>query len=1512
MSASNSTTVGSIEVRDNGSVTIVQTVTIARETIKDRKLIPTCPYRGLHQFTDLDREKFFGRYLLLQELAALYQKVPLIMLAGASGSGKSSAIRAGLMPALKESLGSEFQWCRMTPGTDPIRELANALEASMKGDYLTVEAGHDHFPATFGSSPDDFAATLSAACPHDRQWLLFVDQFEEIFTRCDEQRRSQFLDGLERLAEQPRPIRVILAMRADFMGHFGPYPKMARLVQRGLCLATDMQRCELREAIEQPAAQHGVVFEDGLVEQIIADFAGKAGALPLMQYTLKLLWEADCPGQDRTLNRATYAQINGAEGALQKHADLLYENSGSAQNELPSERQNAIRRVLLSLVDVSGDGGEGRPVSCRAPLDAYQDPLEQCVIRELVDKNLLITNQEDIKERMFDRASTVEVAHEALFSAWPRLADWIRESRHVLRLRKQLRSDAELWNRTKKDHDLLLGTRLEKLKEHWDNGALNRVERPLSAAEQEFLRASMVLHEEQELRSQRLAEAEAAAREQKLLNEQRELDQYVETGRRFLVEKNDPTAAVLWLHRAYERGSRHPMLPYLLADAMRPVDAIQAVLVGHEGRILSAKFSPGGRRIVTASEDTTARIFDAETGELIVNLTGHNNTVSAAEFSPDGRRVVTASRDGSVRIWDSRDGRHCQILHHGDSPAQCVSSSSDGTKIIAGFDNGCTVVWDAQAGDVLAMLDQPDQSIKGALFSPDGQFIAVSAARSTTESQNCLIIVNIATNTTRTFPLADEPVALDFEPTGHCILVATSAQVLCFLNYQTGILKPQKIPLILPEHHSIVSAEYSADGSKIIVGTSKSSMFLFETKTNDLCFEFRGKGNDNWHAHMSPALRGTVICGRICAWHVRTHSALSDTSDGFKSTSASSRFELSFNNDASMVLSSTSEGLVTIWNAEAHSVLDRAERSQGILCAGFTATDGQVMLVTKYGTIQYWYPASKEVSEYCKLAHSLVCAKLSASAQYLVTSDSADTIRVYDLSVRRVIFRIRGTNRNSGDKTLFTISANGNRLAISVEQGVKLFDISSKREICTIKKYAARKLYWMELSPDGKFLAMPDSDETLCLFNVDERCFMAQVKSVTGVVFFANLRSGIWFCPRSARILTWLWGDKPTIRELESNEPIRVLDVKRGIRGATFSSDGSKLAIVDDSSVLNVFDISSETRGPGDLKVALKSYVPHQFEGRDIEERCELFVWNDRRLLKPLPPVREPPIRWFERRDRFRAGLHAVKHRHLVVARRRFVEARADLTAMQDLLGLSELAFAEAVTRLRPNADARSIARHLRACVAQVMGHAATTKAQFVLLRDLARLAQDDLYTPRVALWLNEQALQLFPDHSEARAALLENRLSVGAFEDVLKDVERTLALQESGSWSRVILSVYGWAAAVLTGDAEGAQSWEGRAMSEWKQQTDGTKAAWKFSGLRYSLNHLEPPPAALRKVQAVLAHLTWNPKNADSTKELTKLLAAKPKRSAKPRQAGGMTPKKVPKRTPNEDAAVGADLPAD
>lgn len=482
-------TFGDISMGDGNIITITQTIQISTSAIQTRPLNSTSPYKRLKRFEPRDKDLFFGRDQLIASLIKAISQSNLLLLLGASGSGKSSVVRAGLIPQLSELIGTNFCDFTLTPDKNPF----DSLRASLiyKG-YKQEEAEI----ALTGNS-DTITKVVQYLKEDKAQWLLFIDQFEEIFTLCqDTEKRNNFIESIVKIAKsQNSSVKIVMAMRADFLDKFSPYPDLWRIAGNNIQLMTDLQS-ELRLVVEQPAAKHGVVFEQGLVEEIIKDVQGQAGYLPLLQYTLDLLWQSD-DLTDRTLNVKTYRKLGGVRGALQKHVNEIYDN------KLSQEEQKEAKQIFLRLVDIISSIEDvnlaGRTVSRRAYLSNFADTsLVKNTLKKLIDNNLLVSNRE-VSNRA--KQPTVEIVHEALINSWQKLKSWIEESKEVIIINNRLSDDAQRWKnllekeQIKAEAELWSGTKLEQVLEIKKEKLFELTLGGLSEDEEKFITASVELRD---------------------------------------------------------------------------------------------------------------------------------------------------------------------------------------------------------------------------------------------------------------------------------------------------------------------------------------------------------------------------------------------------------------------------------------------------------------------------------------------------------------------------------------------------------------------------------------------------------------------------------------------------------------------------------------------------------------------------------------------------------------------------------------------------------------------------------------------------------------------------------------------------------------------------------------------------------------------------------------------------------------------------------------------------------
>jgi DNA-binding SARP family transcriptional activator/WD40 repeat protein len=591
-----------------------------------------CPFKGLASFDVADAKYFFGRERLIAELVARAVGTPLLGVVGPSGSGKSSVVRAGLLPALAGGVlpgSDDWPQVLIRPGEHPLLELRGAM------------------------------TDLSV----DERIVLAVDQFEEVFTACrDEQERTAFIDALVFVAERRSGGVVVLAVRADFYGRCATHRALSGLLGAGHVLVGPMDRDELRRAIELPAARAGLDVEPELVDALIADVDDEPGALPLLSAALLELWQRR---DGRRLRHAAYEHTGGVRGAVARLAEQAF-------GELEPEQQRITRSVLLRL---AGEGPGGTVVRRRIPLaelEGHGDEDLARVLAVLADRRLLTVS-----------ATTVEVAHEALLREWPRLRGWLEEDTQGRAIHRHLANAARAWNDGERDPgDVYRGARLAAALEWRDDH-----EHDLNAVERDFLDAGRQIAGRAQRRL-RLVLAGVAAllivavlggvialHQRATARAQARAAQAQRLGIQALTE-GDLARSLLLARQGLTLDDSLATRNNLLAALLRAPAAV-GVMSGDGNPLGAIAVAPDRRTIATGGDGGNVVFLAAASGRRIGKpYRGRAAIIHALAFSPDGHRLAVAGldRDSGNAFLDVLDaGTHERVRTLFVDPAQSAT-----------------------------------------------------------------------------------------------------------------------------------------------------------------------------------------------------------------------------------------------------------------------------------------------------------------------------------------------------------------------------------------------------------------------------------------------------------------------------------------------------------------------------------------------------------------------------------------------------------------------------------------------------------------------------------------------------------------------------------------------------------------------------------------------------------------------------------------------------------------------
>ena len=640
----------SVEADLAGSVVDLQLVREQARLFASRsEQVAEAPYKGLATFDVSDAEWFFGRERLVADLVARLAGASLLGVVGPSGSGKSSAVRAGLVPGLRAGVlpGSE-RWCTliMRPGDHPLRELDRTLWAGLPEAVRAKLQGSD-------TPLRDLPGVLS----EDERLVLVIDQAEEVFTACrDDSEREGFLGAVAEAASDERgSVIAVLALRADFYGRFAEVPALAELLGTNHVLVGPPTPDEYRRAIEQPALRAGARVEPALADELVAEVVGEPGALPLLSTALLELWERR---EGRTISRHAALETGGVRGAVARLAEDAY---GSF-----TEEQQAITRAVLLRLAAVDEADEA--VRRRVPLsefDVERNPEVAHVVEVLTARRLLTVSD-----------GTVEVAHEALLREWPRFQQWIDEDRTGRRLHAHLATTAREWAARGQDTaELYRGARLSAALDWTTEHTLE-----LNELEREFVNASRVENErelvEQRLRNRRLrlllagvgvllafavAAGILALAQRASAKRQARVALARELGAEAVSEPRIDRAMLL-AREAVNLDDSRRTAGTLLATLLRSPAAIGTFSSAITDRPQTVTLSPDGKTLAVVENTSFTRFYDTRTRrERHAPLP---DTVHVAPFYSRDGKLVVLMRQPSPNQPPGLEVRHGRTLGH--------------------------------------------------------------------------------------------------------------------------------------------------------------------------------------------------------------------------------------------------------------------------------------------------------------------------------------------------------------------------------------------------------------------------------------------------------------------------------------------------------------------------------------------------------------------------------------------------------------------------------------------------------------------------------------------------------------------------------------------------------------------------------------------------------------------------------------------------------------------------------
>jgi WD40 repeat protein len=1238
----------------------------------------TSPFRGLRVFEFEHADIFHGRTRVIAKMLERLEQqaaagTAFILVYGMSGSGKSSLVRAGLLPAITKRETPEGPECwrrcvfRPSQAGTPLLALVRALlsktalpqleHAITERDLLNdlreaPQRAIEAIQEALGRSVKEEQHNHGLVNPLRPRLVVVVDQLEELLTTesIDNTARAAFVGALAALARSGC-VWVVATIRSDFFHRCSEIPELSDLKDGlGSYELLPPSSAEIGQIIRNPARTAGLRFEEdreqGRLEDVLQQAASRDPAsLPLLEFMLDALYEA---GKDRrALTFAAYHALGGLEGAIAHRAD-------DVTGALPQDIQEALPAVLRALTTIRlRDLSIAALPSPRTELAAT--PIRVALVDALIQARLLVSDEGP------DGNSVIRLAHEALLSHWPRAREIVAANREFLEARARVQAEAQRWLAKDRNQDFLLppGKRLAEAEdllvarrgeleghivEYIDTSAAaqrareeadrraererqeaqeaakrERVEREAEAArrlahrtriaaivtvvlailagigavagflgQQEAKQQAAVAQQNAE--QARNAEEQAIALRDEALRGQ---SLYLADLSRRATTADYTTSGMLLALEALPRDMGNPDRPYMIEAEAALYEALSAnrehsVLAGHGVPVLQAAFSPDGSRIVTASADKTARVWDAATGKALAVLRGHDDLVSSAEFSPDGKYIVTASRDQTARLWDAADGTEIATMRGHKGHVRRARFSPSGDTIVTASNDHTAILWETPTGEMINVLRGHSDRVRAVAFSPDSRHIVTGSLDLTVRLWDAATGEETAVLSGHQFLIR----AVAFGPKSERVVTASLDGTARLWDTADGSL----IGVLRGHDERLEDVAFSPDGKSVVTASEDQTARMWDATTGAGLTVLRGHDGTVESVAFSTDSRWIVTgssdrTARL--WDPNTGeeiAVLRGHNGAVQHVAVSS--------DNRLITTASHDGTARVWLADRRSnaTVLRGHRRQ-VSRTMFSPDGGRVVTASHDGTARIWDAASGAEIKVLQSSEPIVWeAMFSPNGRRVITVSSnrrneTNRVRVWDTQsgTEIAVLGIEGprpqkTTVEENDRSFSGISAFGgairasaigpdhNRVAVAENDNtVYVWDAAAQAKVSVLRGHE-RAVTSISLSLDGGRAVTASKDHTARLWNVESGSEIAVLIHTAPVLHAAFSADGNRVITNSeaGEVRIWNASDGAEITSLKGLIGSR-------IRHVAISSDGSRVITTAGDNMARVWDAALGT-----------------------------------------------------------------------------------------------------------------------------------------------------------------------------------------------------------------------------------------------------------------------------------------------------------------------------------------------
>src|SRR5579859_6902714 len=1177
------------------------------------------PYKGLLYFDEADAELFFGREALVDKLLGRVTALPgaavrFLAVVGASGSGKSSVVRAGLIPALRwQAASADWPVVVCTPTAHPLEALAAALTAEGKPSPSSMKLA-DALASDAGALLRQVAGRLPTNPAAPQAGLVVVDQFEELFTLCrSETEQAAFVDNLLTAARAAPPAAlVVITLRADF------YAQCARFDQLRAALAAQqeyigpMTADELRRAIDEPARRGRWELEPGLVEVLLKDVGAdgahppEPGALPLLSHALLETWQRR---RGQTLTLSGYLASGGVRGAIAETAEAVF------HDQLDVSQRAIARQIFLRLTELGAEGVTADTRRRAALVELIPNNVDGAAVREVIrtlaDARLITTEQD-----------SAEVAHEALIREWPTLRGWLAEDREGLWLHRHLTEAAQDWVKLGREPDAQyrgarLAQALEWASEPAHDQELNGLEREFLTASQEAAEREAIEREAQRQReldaARQLAETEtarAAAAQQLGETEKRRADEQTRAAGQlhqralyllgaFVLAVALAAAALYFGDQARQTAvtaqdaSRLAIARELAADAITNLDVdaersvllalravaladlpetegalhqavlanrLQLTLTGHQALVMNVAYSPDGKRLATSSLDKTARVWDAATGKLLLTVVDHTDGFNGIAFSPDGTRIATTSGN-TAELWDAATG---QLLFtftgHTDSVLR-VAFSPDSRHLVTTSADQTAQMWDVVTHKVLFTVHATNDWMWGVAFRSDGKQFA------TAEYNGPVTVWDAATGqAVLTLPAQRYNRVVAFSPDG-TRLASTDNQRVIIWDAASG----QPLLRLNRSDYYVTALAFSPDGTRLAVDGNDARALVWDAATGELLFTLAGHTAQLNGLAFSPDGQHIVTSGgdmTARVWDATpSHESLTIPAPLLAPLPAGPGLRpLAVSPDGRRVAANLTDETVAVWDTVTGQQLLTLHGHTGIVNAIAFNRDGtRLATANDDSTTTLWDGANGQALRLPGMfSDQVLGVAFSPDGARLAVSSADQSLSVFDSATGGTSWTITDPARWF---SRVAFSPDGTRLAVAANDNAGFHSAGEVRDAATgqlVFDLVGHSLEMEDIaySRDGQRLITASDDGTAKIWNATTGQLQLTLAGQTG-----NIR-GVAFSPDGTRVATASRDGTTRLWNAATGELLLTLNGDdTGMNAVAFSPDGRRLFVRTDAAV---------------------------------------------------------------------------------------------------------------------------------------------------------------------------------------------------------------------------------------------------------------------------------------------------------------------------------------------------------